>query len=173
MSELKMNRQKLLDKLGERWLFEKKTVFLYDRILKKLDGLEFETDVSELSEFRHQEYQHQKALEGYIQKCGSNTRRKTPSQKMVEIESQAFENIISGSEDPSQILHVLLDAEMEDNASWELLIQLAKRAGQEDFIEAFQKSMDEERQHLRVVRNLITQLARKELVEEAEAGAPE
>lgn len=162
-----MNRQKLLDKLGERWLFEKKSVFLYDKILKKLETLEFEADVSQLKEFRKQEYEHQKLLEGYIQQCGSNTRRKTPSQKVVEIEAQAFSNIIDSTDDPSHLLHVLLDAEMNDNASWELLMQLSKRSGQTDFIETFGKALEAERNHLKTVNRLIAQLARQELVEQA------
>ncbi|MBI5544602.1 MAG: hypothetical protein HY901_11980 [Deltaproteobacteria bacterium] len=166
MSELKMNREKLLDKLGERWLFEKRTVTLYDQILKKLEALEFEGDVSKLQQFRQQEYDHQRSLETYIKQCGSNIRKRTPSQRAVEIESQAFENIIADTDDPAQLLHVLLDAEMDDNASWELLIQLARRAGQTDFIDAFQEAMEHERQHLRTVRNLILRLARRELVEQ-------
>lgn len=174
MSELKLNRLKLLDKLGERWLFEKKTVFLYDRILRKLETLGF-GEVADLKKFRGQELEHQKALEGYIERCGSNVRRKTPSQRAVEIEAQAFANIIDESKEPSQILHVLLDAEMDDNASWELLMQLSKRAGQKDFVQAFQKAWDEEKQHLKVVRALITKVARSDLLpsKSATRGAEE
>ncbi|HEY3452312.1 MAG TPA: hypothetical protein VGK67_38565 [Myxococcales bacterium] len=167
MSELKMNRLKLLDKLGERWLFEKKTVFLYDKIIRKLESLDYDFDVSQLRSFRNQELEHQKQLESYIELCGSNAKRKTPSQRAVEIESLAFANIIEESREASQVLHVLLDAEMEDNASWELLIQLAKRAGQKDLIAHFQKAWEEEKVHLRTVRGLILKLARYELVEMA------
>jgi len=165
MSELRMNRQKLLDKLGERWLFEKKTVFLYEQILGKLEAMDFDLDVSQLRTFRAQELEHQKQLERYIQQLGSSPKRKTPSQRAVEIEAQAFSNIIEESREASQILHVLLDAELEDNASWDLLIQLAKRAGQRDFIASFSKAWDEEKVHLRTVRNLIGRIARRELVE--------
>jgi ferritin-like metal-binding protein YciE len=167
MSELKMNRQKLLDKLGERWLFEKKAVFLYDKIMKKLESLGFEGDYDQLKQFRAQEFQHQKALESYIQMYGGNIKRKTPSQRVVEIESQAFSNIIESFDDPSALLHVLLDAEMDDNASWEMLIQLARRAGQKDFIDTFQQCLDEEKTHLKTVKTLAVQLARKELAPEA------
>ncbi|MGC4122811.1 MAG: hypothetical protein QM765_51210 [Myxococcales bacterium] len=98
-------------------------------------------------------------------------KRKTSSQRMVEIESQAFSNIIEECREASQCLAVLLDAEMTDNASWELLIQLSKKAGQKDFIDTFQKALDEEKIHLRTVRNMITKLARYELVEMAQPQA--
>lgn len=168
MADLKMNREKLLDKLCERWLFEKKTVDLYGSIIEKLQGGEFGLKVDRLETFQSEEQEHYQMLEQYIKTIGGNTRRKTPSQMVVEQESQAFERIIADADDPSMLLHVLLDAEMSDNASWELLIKLATNAGQQDFVSKFAEARDQEKVHLREVRNMVSRLARIELIDQAQ-----
>ena len=66
---------------------------------------------------------------------------------------------------PAQLLHVILAAELEDNASWELLIDLAQEAGAHELIDAFDHAMRQEREHLSGVKALVADQARRELVE--------
>jgi hypothetical protein len=57
-----------------------------------------------------------------------------------------------------QSLHVMLDAELIDNAGWELLIQLARAAGHENIAERFQHAMQQEAHHLATLRDLVARL---------------
>jgi hypothetical protein len=157
----------LLDKLGERWLFEKKTVFLYDKIIRKLESLGFDGDLSQLQTFRKQELEHQRKLERYIEQCGS----KREAQDLLAAHGG---DRVAGVQqhrrgEPRGLAVPGRAARRRDDrhASWDLLIQLARRAGQKDFVQAFQEASDDEKVHLRTVRNMIIRLAKHELVDTA------
>ena len=163
--DLKLNREKLLDKLGERWLFEKKGVALYALILRKLAVLGFAQDYSPLENYARQEKQHEELLEDVIRKLGGSPHHRTPSQLLVEQEARAFENIVNESDDPMHLLHVLLDAELQDNASWELLVSLCKEAGEAELTARFQGPLKQEIEHLDGVRAIVKRAALADIAE--------
>ena len=63
----------------------------------------------------------------------------------------------------SQALNAMLAVELADNASWELLIQLAQRAGHDDMARDFTSAHEAERRHL----ELVTQWTTNNILEEA------
>ena len=63
----------------------------------------------------------------------------------------------------SQALNAMLAVELADNASWELLIQLAQRAGHDDMARDFTSALEAERRHL----ELVTQWTTNNILEEA------
>jgi hypothetical protein len=64
-------------------------------------------------------------------------------------------------------------AELTDNASWELLIVLARELGHDNLAEDFQLALDAEQEHLMLVKGWLTAGTRLEAqVGEQAAGAP-
>jgi hypothetical protein len=57
-----------------------------------------------------------------------------------------------------QSLHVILDAELLDNAGWELLIGLARHMGHDDMADRFAQALQQENEHLVFVRQCVEQL---------------
>lgn len=165
MADLKFNREKLLDKLCERWLFEKNIVGLYDRVLDKLERHGHRDEARQLRRFREQEFEHQNLLEAYIERSGGHTSTATPSQIPVRLASRAYETIAAEARSPAQLLHVILSAELEDNVGWELLIGLATEAGAREFIDAFDTALRQENEHLEVIKSLVAEHTRRELIE--------
>ncbi len=165
MAHLKLNREKLVDTLSERWLFEKRSIELYDAVIDKLERHGHHAEGRQLRRYREQEEEHCRLLESYIEKLGGSTTHATPSQRPVELEARAFQAIVGEARGPAQLLHVILAAELEDNASWELLIGLAQEAGAHELIDAFDHAMRQEREHLSGVKALVAEQARRELVE--------
>ena len=69
--------------------------------------------------------------------------------------------------EPVWLFHVLLSAEVIDNVGWELLLELADRAQDDEAREAFQQRLHEEQQHLLLVSHLAAVFARGEALDEA------
>jgi len=55
-----------------------------------------------------------------------------------------------------QSLNAILVAELADNASWEMLLQLAEETGHDEMAERFRAALAEEEQHLASVRQWLT-----------------
>jgi hypothetical protein len=135
---------------------------VYQKVIDKLQAMEG-VDIRGLERFLKQEIQHGQILERCIVDCGGDPNERMPSQKLVEVQSQAFENIVDGTDDPAMLLHVLHDAELEESASWQLLVQLCRQVKMNGYLSKFRKAQDEEREHLKGIRQLVTSMAKKEL----------
>ncbi|MFN7132799.1 MAG: hypothetical protein ACK4N5_12010 [Myxococcales bacterium] len=171
MARMPLNREKFLDLLCERWLFERNGVELYDRVVDKLDRHGHHDEARALRRFRDEEDRHRVLLESVIAEQGGDVGRETPSQMPVRVESRAFERIVADARGPIALLHVLLAAELEDHAGWELLIALAREVGQREVADAFASAFAEETAHLEGVKRLLAEQTRREL--SADAGAAE
>jgi ferritin-like metal-binding protein YciE len=62
----------------------------------------------------------------------------------------------------AQALSSLLTAELTDNASWELLIELAEQAGHKDMAKEFATALQHEQEHLDMVRGWLRQAVLEE-----------
>jgi bacterioferritin (cytochrome b1) len=62
----------------------------------------------------------------------------------------------------AQALNALLTAELADNASWELLIELAQQAGHKDMASEFTAALQDEQRHLDRVRGWLREAVLKE-----------
>lgn len=154
--------QVLMDKLGERLAFERAGVRLYDALLVKCraagNGLA-DGEVSMLTYFRDQEAQHFELAAQALKDLGGDPTAQTPCADLVGVEGAG---LVQAMNDPRtsflQSLHVMLDAELIDNASWELLIRLARAAGHADLAERFEAALQQEAAHLRTLKDLVGRL---------------
>lgn len=149
--------QLLLDKLGERLAFERAGTRLYDALITKLEGSQDNTTsmtLADLQRIRQEEVRHFNIVNEAIQSLGGDPTAQTPCADVTGVASMGIMQVVT---DPrttmAQSLQAILMAEMTDNAGWEMLIAIAQDQGQDSLISDFTVALDEERQHLQLVRN--------------------
>ncbi|KQW50793.1 MULTISPECIES: ferritin-like domain-containing protein [unclassified Roseateles] len=152
----------LMDKLGERLAFERTGVRLYDALLIKCKAAGSalqHSEISMLRYFRDQEAQHFELLASALEELGGDSTAQTPGGDLVGVEGAG---LVQAMNDPraslAQSLHVMFDAELIDNASWELLIHLTRSAGHAAIAERFEAALRQEAAHLRTLKDLVTRL---------------
>ena len=161
--------QVFMDKLAERAAFERGGTRLYDALLGKhlgelaneghggrgADMVPHET----LVEFRNQEAEHFRLVSRAITELGGDPTAQTPSADAVGMMSLGLMQTVT---DPrtslTQSLGAILTAELTDVAGWELLAQLADAMGQEQIAEDFRAALEQEENHLRVIKDWHTAL---------------
>jgi hypothetical protein len=146
--------QGLLDKLGERLAFERGGARLYEAFMVKCQQFpNAHVDMDRVQHFHDEEVQHFMMVANAIEMLGGDPTAQTPAADLVGIEAQG---LMQAMADPrtsvAQSLHVLLTAELTDNAGWELLITLAREAGQDELASHFTRALQEENEHLNAVR---------------------
>ena len=144
----------LVDKLGERLAFERNGVRLYDALIAKAEALGIGTDRMErLHHFRDEEAEHMQRVKAAMEKIGADPTAQTPAADVAGVSAIGVMQVIT---DPrtsfSQSLDALLTAELTDNAAWELLIDLARDAGQQEMVDSFTQALQQEQDHLGTVR---------------------
>lgn len=149
--------QLLLDKLGERLVYERNGIQFYDALIGKFEASQDSSTgmtLADLQRIRQDEARHADMLAGAIAGIGGEPDARTPSGELAGIESQGLKQVLSDPDSTiAQSLHALLVAEMTDNAGWELLIALAEDQGQMALISDFSVALDEERAHLMQIQN--------------------
>lgn len=158
------NPEVLLDAVGARLAFERAGVRLYDTFLTKYRAMSEKQPaiaVGRLEQFRNEELEHFALLVDCIRTLGADPTAETPQADVTGIESMGPMKVL---QDPrttlAQTLHALLVIELADNDSWELLIKLAKDAGQEDMAGRFRAALQQEQAHLRQVKDWHEQIVR-------------
>lgn len=145
----------LIDKLGERLAFERAGTRLYEAMLLKCGAADGTSpiDVSDLGHIRDEEEKHFHLVHQCLERLGADPTAMTPCADLAGVQGLGLTQVIS---DPrttiAQALNALLTAELTDNASWELLIELAKQSGQEDMATEFGAALQSEQQHLALVQ---------------------
>ncbi len=165
--------QTFIDKLGERLAFERGGVRLYEGLLAKCTAsfADLPADTLEmLQRFRDQEAQHLHLVIDALESLGADPTAQTPCADLVGVESMG---LVQAMNDPRtnvlQSLHVMLDAEVLDNAGWEMLIELARAIGHDDVADGFALAMEQEADHLIQLRALVSKMT----VSDAQAGSPD
>jgi hypothetical protein len=166
-----------LDKLGARAGFERTGVRLYEAALSKLDvhgtwagGPSRE----QLEKIRHEELAHHALCRDAIERLGGDPTVLTPAADVTTVLSEGVPKVLT---DPRtnllQCLDGLLVAELTDNASWEMLVDLARELGHDAMADAFQRALETEQEHLMLVKAWLGTGVRLEAtVGEEAAGAP-
>ncbi|AKJ29541.1 ferritin-like domain-containing protein [Caldimonas brevitalea] len=154
--------QTFVDKLGERLAFERGGVRLYDGLLVKCTAAPHQLPdgaLELLTQFRQQEAEHFALVAEALETLGADPTAQTPCADLVGVESLG---LVQAMNDPRtsvlQALHVMLDAELLDNAAWELLIRLAEAAGHDEIASRFELAMRQEANHLAHLRGWVEQL---------------
>lgn len=149
------NKEEVLDLLNERLVFEREGVKLYDTVIEKVKVIadpNIQRMMGQLKEHRDQEKEHEEWLEAQIRAMGGDAHAKTPRGELVEIESEGIDEIITGKDDPAALFHALFTAELADNAGWDLLVQVADEADDDEAKRAFKKRLHEEEEHLEFIK---------------------
>ena len=141
----------LLDKLGERAAFERAGVRLYDAMLQKVeavDRLPGDMALDALQSIRDDEAAHFTLIASAIERLGGDSTTQTPCADIAGVQGMG---LLQTMTDPrttvAQALDTLLAAELIDNASWELLIQLAEGFGQDAMVDEFCAALEREHVH--------------------------
>jgi len=150
------NPEVLIDKLGERLAFERSGTRLYEAFLVKLRagaaGAE-RIPVDEVEQMCEAERKHFAMLAAVLQSIGADPTCQTPGADATGVMSMG---LVQAMTDPRtslpQALEALLTAELVDNASWELLIDLAQQGGLDEPLDRFRSALAEEEEHLTRVR---------------------
>lgn len=150
----------LLDKLGERLAFERTGTRLYEALIAKCEMTPDTGLVPPLAELRRihdEEAQHFHMLAEVLEGMGADPTAQTPCADVSAVMSQGIMQVVT---DPRttipQSLNAILVAELADNASWEMLVQLAEETGHDEMAERFRAALAEEEQHLASVRQWLT-----------------
>jgi rubrerythrin len=168
--------QALIDKLGERLAFERGGTRLYDALLAKCAARADDTSLGDdelalLATFRNEEAEHFALVAQVLTELGADPTAQTPCADLVGVESAG---LVQAMNDPRttclQCLHVMLDAELIDNAGWELLIRLAMAAGHEEIAERFEHAMRQEARHLRTMKDIVGRLTLEDAGTHAQAA---
>ena len=146
----------LLDKIAERLAFERSGVRLYDAALLKigqLDRLPDGMSMDALQQIRDEEAAHFSLLAETIERLGGDSTAMTPCADVTGVQGMG---LLQAMNDPratlAQALQTLLAAELIDNASWELLIELAEGFGRDEIANEFRHALAAEQRHETLVR---------------------
>ncbi|WP_437587053.1 ferritin-like domain-containing protein [Sorangium sp. So ce1000] len=146
----------LIDKLGERLQFERSGTRLYEALIAKHDAqgtFEGGPTRADLEAIRDDELRHFALLKRAIERLGADPTAMTPSADVVGLASAG---VLAVAAEPrinlGQSLQALLVAELTDNDSWRMLIDLAIAYGQDEMAAEFREAEQHEARHLELVR---------------------
>lgn len=146
----------LLDKLGERLVFERTGVRLYEAILGKVQAHGSFSDgptEEDIKRILLQEHAHFRLIEEIIRDLGADPTVLTPS---ANVHATMTAGILAVVVDPRTDLPACLEAallaELSDNEGWETLLRLLTEAGHEAAEKHVRKALKDEAEHLGSVR---------------------
>jgi len=155
------------DKLGERLAFERSGTRLYENLINKAQAMSSRNGtglVDQLMHFRDEEAAHFEMLGQAMLQLGGDPTAVTPAADISGVASSGLFQVVT---DPrttvDQCLHAILIAELEDNDGWQMLIELATGAGQDDMARQFRSALESENEHLQKVRGWLKEFAQAEL----------
>jgi ferritin-like protein len=148
-----------IDKLGDRFGFERAGVRLYDALLAKFDASqswEGGPTRERLAHIREEELAHFFMIKEAIEKLGGDPTVMTPS---ADVSAVASMGIFKVATDPRttllQSLHATLIAERADVDGWDGLIALAEGAGEDKLGKQFSRALKEENEHVAFVKEWV------------------
>lgn len=148
----------LIDKLGERLAFERSGVRLYDAMIAKVKALgPTDSDLIQvLQHIRDEEFEHMNMVREAIETLGADPTAVTPCADVAGVKAIGVMQVLT---DPrtniAQGMGALLTTELEDNAAWELLIELAEAGGHPNIAKSFHKAKEQEDDHLVKIKTLV------------------
>ena len=165
MEKLKSGNYAFMDKLGDRIAFERTGTRLYEALLVKYEGTEDKESLPPLEllrQFHREELEHFLMLCEVMKKIGGDPTAVTPCANIDAVASLGWIQVMT---DPrttfEQCLHIIHMAELADNDSWELLIEVAEANGMQDYANEFRNALAQEENHLLNVRNWMRAFAQK------------
>jgi len=149
-----------IDKLGERLAFERTGTRLYDALLAKLGAASVHQGGptrEDLERIRDEENGHVLIVRGALEQLGADPTAMTPGADLVGVAGLGWVHAMT---DPrttlTQGLDIILMAELADNDSWAMLIELAEGLGFGDLATQFREALAREEEHLANVRSWLS-----------------
>jgi rubrerythrin len=163
-----------LDLLGERLAFERTGTRIYEALMAKLEAADPHPagpTRADLEEIRDEELEHFALLKQAIETLGADPTAMTPSADVIAVASHGLVEVVS---DPrvtlTESLKAVLAAELVDNDSWLMLVDVAEGVGQDDLAQEFRRALAEEEDHLARVRTWLNEAVLGEAGIELEEG---
>lgn len=145
-----------MDKLGARLAFERSGTRLYEGMIAKVEALgSFDggPTVQDLEHIREEELAHFHLLRDCIERLGGDPTAMTPA---ADVQATLGKGVSEVMGDPRigviPSLDALMTAELADHASWDSLIEIARKAGEPEIADQFEDALSEEEEHLEMVR---------------------
>lgn len=156
-----------MDKLGDRLAFERGGTRLYEAMLAKVRAASGTTGGPNEKDVQHimdEEARHFAMVRRAIETLGGDPTMETPSADISGVASAGLVHILTDARSTvPQCVDALLIAELADNDAWQMLIEMARSAGQTELATEFQSALEEEREHLEMVRGWNKALAMAEM----------
>jgi hypothetical protein len=157
-----------IERLSERWLFERAVAHLYELVLPRLSR---EPRLGELADklvgFLDEERLHMQMCEALLRQLGREPRQQAapPALNIAASEAASLLELARGHEmSASDLVRILHAAELIDHAGWSMLIELGRDAHlDEEWLRSFRAADREEREHLHVIEAHRLRLEREEL----------
>jgi rubrerythrin len=152
-----------MDKLGDRLAFERGGTRLYEAMLGKVRAIGAEPGGPAEADLQHimaEELEHFELVQAAIEGLGGDPTFETPSANLSGVASLGIVQIVSDARTTvAESLGALLIAELTDNDAWQMLIELAQALGQTELASEFQAALEQEREHLEMVRGWVKAMA--------------
>lgn len=166
--------QVFVEKLRERRTFEQSTAHLYETLLIKYhhsikkDRL---PDLNRIEQFYLEELSHIDLTEEILMELGCDPLKLTPAAEICDTAVQGWRDVISDKDTNfKQGLEIILQAELVDNASWEILIEISESLTKAKMAVLFQQALDEEQFHLNTIKQWVQELLLNDEVESPEVN---
>jgi hypothetical protein len=154
--------QVLIDKIAERLAYERSGVRFYDAFITKLRGSDRDLGPVTLEtalRLQAEELAHYHLLVESLERLGADPTAQTPCADLVGVKGVGFMQALSEPRTTvAQAVDTILAIEAVDNDGWELLVALAREAGQDELAQRFQVALQEESEHLATVRQWAREL---------------
>jgi rubrerythrin len=150
----------LVDKLGERLAFERAGVRAYQAMLAKLEASPSRDSelIATLRQIHDEEASHMRIVKDAMETLGADPTAQTPCADVSGVIGMGAMQVLT---DPrtniSQALNALLTLELTDNAAWDLLVDLAQKAGHPHISDTFKHALSQEERHLTTIKSLLKQ----------------
>lgn len=160
-----------INKLGERLAYERSGVRIYEQLIEKCKHSNVSGDqgnsipIKRMEAFRDQEKEHFLMLVDCMKQLGADPTAQTPDADASSVATSGpMKVILDPRASISQSLEAMLIVELTDNASWELLVELANDMSLPDMAKKFEHALAQETHHLEEVRRWYEESVREQVM---------
>lgn len=150
----------VMDKIGERIAFERTGTRLYEALLSKHEvfgAVDGGPTREAIEEILIEEHRHFSMLSEVMRDLGGDPTAMTPSADLAGVLSEGVLKAVTDPRIPLlDSLQAMLVAELVDGASWGLLVELVRQAGEDELVQRFGEAETREEQHLQKVRDWLS-----------------
>jgi hypothetical protein len=162
------NRARAIELASERLAFSRAAVALYDAVLAGLRNREgpYASVRGHLRVIREEKKAHEEFLEDKVRSLGGDVDQTPGSEILLRDEWTAIVAVLNDDEQPARLFEALMMAELYDSGGWEMLLELAEEACDEEAADEFRQRLHEDEEHFLFVGRIVARFARTGTLEE-------